>query len=80
MSENGEYHTPKEEAEIKIDLLARDAWLSITDLSKAHQDPLYREFVERHEADLWSMDTKIRLLLSAIDALRKTNLRVVANG
>lgn len=80
MSENGEPHTPKEQAEVNIDMTVRDAWLSITELCNAHRDQTARPFVEAHEADLWSMQTKLNLLLGAMTALRETKLRVVANG
>lgn len=60
---------PKEQAEIKVDYAIRDAWLAITEAHKLMNDPVARPYVMKQRADLWSMKTKLDLLLSAIDAI-----------
>jgi hypothetical protein len=66
MSENGEILTPREEAEIKVELTVRDAWLSVTEACQMYSDPVSRPFVENLRDDIMSMRTKLDLLASAI--------------
>jgi hypothetical protein len=66
MSENGEPLTPREQAEIKVELTVRDAWLSVTETCQMFNDPTSRPFVENLRDDIMSMRTKLDLLASAI--------------
>lgn len=68
MSENGENLTPSEIAERHVDMAVRDAWLATAALYKLRLDPVAAPFVARAEGDLWSIKTRVDLLLSAIDA------------
>ena len=70
MSENGEPLTPKEEAEIKVELTVRDAWLSVTETCKMHSDPIARQFIERQFGEICSMHAKLSLLAAAIEVSR----------
>lgn len=68
MSENGEAFTPKEEAEIKAELIVRDAWLSVTEASNLFKaDPVIRPFIARQIGDIKSMHTKLEILIGAIE-------------
>lgn len=66
MSENGEAFTPKEEAEIKAELIVRDAWLSVTEACKLFNDPVARPFIIRQMGEIQSMQRKLEWLAAAI--------------
>lgn len=67
MSENGEPHTPREMTQHKVDMAVRDAWLAVTTISTMFKDPVAREFIAEHEADLSSLHTKASLILGALN-------------
>lgn len=62
MTENGEPHTPKEEMQIKVELLARDLFIASKSLHKLSFDPMAAQFIATVEGDLWSVrNTMIEL-------------------
>ena len=78
----GEPQTPKEIAEHKVEMAVRDAWLATAELYKLRLDPIAAPFVSKAEGDLWSIKTRVDLLLSEIKAEAEAapKLRVVSNG
>lgn len=62
MTENGEAFTPKEEMQIKVELLARDLFIASKQLHKLSFDPMAAQFIATVEGDLWSVrNTMIEL-------------------
>lgn len=81
MSENGEPSTPREEAEHKVAMAVRDAWLAIGEVAKLRNDPVAAAFVADHETDLWSIQTQCVFVLADIETSRSApKLRIVHNG
>lgn len=74
----GEPETPKEIAEHKVAMAVRDAWLATSELVKLKaQDPHAGPLLIKAEGDLWSIKTRIDLLLSEIRLELEPKLRVV---
>jgi hypothetical protein len=64
-----EPQTPKEIAQYKVEMAARDAWLATADLLNLRNDPIAREqFTPRIEGDLWTMKTRIDTIISELRA------------
>jgi hypothetical protein len=65
-----EPQTPKEIAQYKVEMAARDAWLATAELVKLRSDPIAAPcFTPKIEADLWSMKSRIDLLISELRAM-----------
>lgn len=64
----GEPQTPKEIAQVKVEMAARDAWLATSELVKLRSDPIASEFVAKVEGDLWSIKTRVDTLISELRA------------
>jgi hypothetical protein len=86
-----EPQTPREIAQVKVEMAARDAWLAVQDLAKLRNDPIAKPaFTPRVEADLWSAYNTLNATLTCIrcdngeePAPRTTPTfkpRVVSNG
>lgn len=84
-----EPQTPKEQAQIKVEMTARDAWLATQDLTKLRNDPIAKPaFTPRVEAELWSAYNELGALLTCIRIdngeeplpRQSTKLRVISNG
>jgi hypothetical protein len=73
-----EPQTPKEIAQYKVEMAARDAWLATSELVKLRSDPIAGEFVARVEGDLWSIKTRVDTLISELRATddKATNVAV----
>lgn len=77
----GEPETPREIAEHKVAMAVRDAWLATSELVKLKaQDPFARPLIIKAEGDLWSIKTRVDLLLSEIRAEQDGPRLVVANA
>jgi hypothetical protein len=62
-----EPRTPREEAQVKVEMAARDAWLAAQDLNRLRNDPIAKPaFTPRVEADLWSAYNELGALLTCI--------------
>lgn len=62
-----EPQTPKEIAQVKVEMTARDAWLAIQELSKLRNDPIAKPaFTPRVEADLWSAYNTLNATLTCL--------------
>jgi len=84
-----EPQTPREQAQIKVEMTARDAWLAAQDLSKLRNDPVAKPaFTPRVEAELWSAYNELGALLTCIRIdngeeplpRHSPKLRVISNG
>jgi hypothetical protein len=74
-----EPQTPREQAQYKVEMAARDAWLATAELVKLRSDPIAAPcFTPKIEADLWSMKSRIDLLISELRAMdtEATNVTV----
>jgi len=66
----GEPQTPKEIAQYKVEMAVRDAWLATAELLNLRNDPIAQEFfTPRIEGDIWSMKSRIDLLISEMRAM-----------
>jgi hypothetical protein len=66
----GEPQTPKEQAQYKVEMAARDAWLATAELVKLRADAIAAPcFTPKVEADLWSIKGRIDLLISELRAM-----------
>jgi hypothetical protein len=66
----GEPQTPKEQAQYKVEMAARDAWLATAELIKLRSDPVAHDFfTPKIEADLWSIKNRVDLLISELRAM-----------
>jgi hypothetical protein len=66
----GEPETPKEIAQYKVEMAARDAWLATAELIKLRSDPVAHDFfTPKIEADLWSIKNRVDLLISELRAM-----------
>lgn len=64
-----EPQTPKEIAQYKVEMAVRDAWLATAELLNLRNDPIARDFfTARVEGDIWSMKSRIDLLISELRA------------
>jgi hypothetical protein len=62
--------TPKEVAQYKVEMAARDAWLATAELVKLRADPIAHDyFTPKIEADLWSIKNRVDLLISELRAM-----------
>jgi hypothetical protein len=62
-----EPQTPKEIAQVKVEMAARDAWLAVQELSRLRNDPIAKPaFTPRVEADLWSAYNTLNATLTCI--------------
>lgn len=65
-----EPRTPKEIAQYKVEMAARDAWLATAELVKLRADTIAAPcFTPKVEADLWSIKGRIDLLISELRAM-----------
>jgi hypothetical protein len=65
-----EPQTPREQAQYKVEMAARDAWLATAELLKLRSDPIAAPcFSPKVEADLWSIKGRIDLLISELRAM-----------
>jgi hypothetical protein len=65
-----EPQTPKEIAQYKVEMAARDAWLATAELVKLRADPIAHDyFTPKIEADLWSIKNRVDLLISELRAM-----------
>jgi hypothetical protein len=65
-----EPRTPKEIAQYKVEMAARDAWLATAELVKLRADAIAAPcFTPKVEADLWSIKGRIDLLISELRAM-----------
>ena len=65
-----EPQTPKEIAQYKVEMAARDAWLATAELVKLRSDPIAGPcFTPKVEADLWSIKSRVDLLISELRAM-----------
>jgi hypothetical protein len=65
-----EPQTPKEIAQYKVEMAARDAWLATAELVKLRADPIAADFfTPKVEADLWSIKGRVDLLISELRAM-----------
>jgi hypothetical protein len=65
-----EPQTPKEIAQYKVEMAARDAWLATAELVKLRADAVAAPcFTPKVEADLWSIKGRIDLLISELRAM-----------
>jgi len=66
----GEPQTPKEQAQYKVEMAARDAWLATAELVKLRADAIASDcFTPKIEADLWSIKSRVDLLISELRAM-----------
>jgi hypothetical protein len=66
----GEPETPKEVAQYKVEMAARDAWLATAELVKLRSDAIASDcFTPKIEADLWSIKNRVDLLISELRAM-----------
>jgi hypothetical protein len=66
----GEPQTPQEQAQYKVEMAARDAWLATAELVKLRADAIAAPcFTPKVEADLWSIKGRIDLLISELRAM-----------
>jgi hypothetical protein len=73
-----EPQTPREIAQVKVEMAARDAWLATADLVKLRADPIASDFfTPKVEADLWSIKGRIDLLISELRAMDTETSNVV---
>jgi hypothetical protein len=75
----GEPQTPKEQAQYKVEMAARDAWLATAELIKLRSDPVAHDFfTPKIEADLWSIKNRVDLLISELRAMdtEASNVRI----
>jgi hypothetical protein len=81
-----EPQTPKEIAQYKVEMAARDAWLAASELYKLRLDPIAKEFYSAQvEGDLWSIKARIDSIIDDIrgergEFMMKPALRVVQNN
>jgi hypothetical protein len=81
-----EPQTPKEQAQIKVEMAARDCWLAASDLYKLRLDPIAKEFFSAQvEGELWSIKARIDSIIDDIrgergEFMMKPVLRVVQNN
>jgi hypothetical protein len=62
--------TPKEIAQYKVEMAARDAWLATAELVKLRADAIAAPcFTPKVEADLWSIKSRVDLLISELRAM-----------
>jgi len=62
-----EPQTPKEIAQVDVELTARDSWLAAQKLSRLRNDPIAKPaFTPRVEAELWSAYNELGALLTCI--------------
>lgn len=74
-----EPQTPREQAQYKVEMAARDAWLATAELVKLRADPIAAScFTPKVEADLWSIKGRIDLLISELRAMdtEASNVRI----
>jgi hypothetical protein len=65
-----EPQTPREIAQVKVEMAARDAWLATAELVKLRADAIAAPcFTPKVEADLWSIKGRIDLLISELRAM-----------
>lgn len=65
-----EPQTPKEIAQYKVEMAARDAWLATAELVKLRSDAIASDcFTPKVEADLWSIKSRVDLLISELRAM-----------
>jgi hypothetical protein len=65
-----EPQTPKEIAQYKVEMAARDAWLATAELVKLRTDAIASAcFTPKVEADLWSIKSRVDLLISELRAM-----------
>ncbi len=65
-----EPRTPREQAQYKVEMAARDAWLATAELVKLRSDAIAAPcFTPAVEADLWSIKGRIDLLISELRAM-----------
>lgn len=65
-----EPQTPKEIAQYKVEMAAQDAWLATAELVKLRSDAIAAEcFTPKVEADLWSIKSRVDLLISELRAM-----------
>jgi hypothetical protein len=65
-----EPQTPKEIAQHKVEMAARDAWLATAELVKLRTDAIASGcFTPKVEADLWSIKSRVDLLISELRAM-----------
>jgi hypothetical protein len=65
-----EPQTPREIAQVKVEMAARDAWLATAELVKLRADPIASPcFTPKVEADLWSIKSRVDLLISELRAM-----------
>jgi hypothetical protein len=62
-----EPQTPKEIAQYKVEMAARDAFLAVQELARLRSDPIAKPaFTPRVEADLWSAYNTLNATLTCI--------------
>lgn len=83
MDADGEPRSPKEIAEHKVAMAVRDCYLASADLYRLRLDPIAAPFVAAQEGELWSVKTRMDLLISEIRAEHEAKspmLKVVHRG
>jgi hypothetical protein len=74
-----EPQTPKEIAQYKVEMAARDAWLATSELVKLRSDAIAAScFTPKVEADLWSIKNRVDLLISELRAMDTEASNVMA--
>jgi hypothetical protein len=62
-----EPQTPREQAQYKVEMAARDAFLAVQELSRLRNDPIAKPaFTPRVEADLWSAYNTLNATLTCL--------------
>jgi hypothetical protein len=78
-----EPQTPREQAQYKVEMAARDAWLATSELVKLRADPIAGQFFDgKVEGDLWSIKARVDLLVSELReaVLPPSNVRELRRG